>query len=116
MKKYIIIRADDLGYSEGINYGILKTIKDGVIKTVCSMVNMDASEHGFNLIKEYKCCLGLHTNISVGKPICDPSTIKSLVDENGNFKSSKIYRILKEDFVIFDEVYKEIEAQYLRFL
>lgn len=39
-----------------------------------------------------------------------------MVDENGNFKSSKIYRISKEDFVIFDEIYVKIEAQYLRFL
>ena len=116
MKKYIIIRADDLGYSEGINYGILKTVKDGIIKTVGLMVNMYHSIQGFELIKDYNCCIGLHTNISVGKPICNPNEVQSLVDENGFFKSSKVYRNSKEEFVNYNDVYREIEAQYLRFI
>lgn len=116
MKKYIIIRADDLGYSEGINYGILKTIKDGIIKTAGVMVNMDTTKHGLDLVKEYNCCLGLHTNISVGKPLCNPATIPSLVDENGKFKTSREYRSAKEDFVVFEDAYREINSQYLRFL
>ncbi|MBR3265159.1 MAG: ChbG/HpnK family deacetylase, partial [Erysipelotrichaceae bacterium] len=32
MKK-ILIRADDLGYSEGVNYGILKSVKDGLVRS-----------------------------------------------------------------------------------
>lgn len=115
MKKYIIIRADDLGYSEAINYGIYKTVKDGIIRTLGLMVNMDSTEHGLNIIKEYDCCIGLHTNISVGRPVLEAHKIPSLVDENGFFKSSKVYRTAQDDFVKYDEVYKEIEAQYLRF-
>ena len=30
--KHIMVRADDLGYSEGINYGIEKSVKEGIIK------------------------------------------------------------------------------------
>ena len=30
----ILVRADDLGYSEGVNYGIAKSVKDGIIKSV----------------------------------------------------------------------------------
>jgi len=32
--KRILIRADDLGYSEGVNYSIAKSVKDGTIKNV----------------------------------------------------------------------------------
>ena len=32
--KHIMVRADDLGYSEGINYGIEKSVKEGIIKNV----------------------------------------------------------------------------------
>ena len=39
MKK-ILIRADDLGYSEGVNYGIAKSVKDGIIGSVGVMTNM----------------------------------------------------------------------------
>lgn len=115
MKK-ILIRADDLGYSEAVNYGIEKTIKDGLIKSVGMMTNMPTSIHGFNLIKKYDICLGQHTNICVGKPVSDPKIIPSLLNENGDFKASKDYRNSVEDIVKLDEVIIEIEAQYNRFI
>ncbi|MDD7282060.1 ChbG/HpnK family deacetylase [Floccifex sp.] len=112
----IIVRADDLGFSEGINYGIEKSVKEGIIKSVGFMVNMPASLHGYNLIKDSNVCLGLHTNICVGKPLTDPSKIPSICDESGNLKASKVYRSAKEDFVNLDEVILEIEAQYQKFV
>ncbi len=115
MKK-ILVRADDLGFSEGINYGIEKTVRQGIIKSVGLMTNMDATEHGVNLIRELDVCLGLHTNICVGKPLTNPALIPSLVQENGEFRPSKEYRSAKADFVNLDEVILEVEAQYLRFV
>jgi len=111
----LLIRADDLGYSEGTNYGIAKSVKEGLIKSVGFMVNMPSSIHGFNLIKGETVCLGQHTNICIGKPITDPSLIPSITNEVGEFKSSKEYRAAKEDFVVLDEVILEIEAQYQRY-
>lgn len=115
MKK-ILVRADDLGYSEGVNYGIAKSVKDGIIKSVGIMTNMPTIQHGLDLLKDVDVCLGLHTNICVGKPLTDPKLIPSITNENGEFKSSKEYRATKEDFVNLDEVILEIEAQYLKFV
>lgn len=115
MKK-LLLRADDLGYSEAVNYGIEKSIKEGLIRSLGVMVNMPATEHGVNLIKGCDIALGVHTNICAEKPLTDPSLIPSLVDENGYFKSSKTYRESTEDFVVFEEVILEIEAQYHRFV
>lgn len=115
MKK-ILVRADDLGFSEGINYGIEKSVKEGIIRSVGVMVNMPATEHGLKLLKGTDVCYGLHTNICVGKPLTDPKLIPSIVDEDGYFKSSKQYRSAKEDFVVLEEVILEIEAQYQRFV
>lgn len=112
----ILVRADDLGFSEAINYGIEKTVKEGIIRSVGVMTNMPATEHGLNLLKGVDVCFGLHTNICVGKPLVDPKLIPSICDENGNLKSSKTYRSAKEDFVVLDEVILEIEAQYQRFV
>ena len=113
--KHIMVRADDLGYSEGINYGIEKSVKEGIIKNVGFMVNMPATQHGYDLLKDTEICLGQHTNICAGRPICDPKLIPSIVQENGEFKTSKEYRSAKEDFVVLDEVILEIEAQYEKF-
>lgn len=115
MKK-LLVRADDLGYSEGINYGIAKSVKEGIIGSVGVMTNMPAVVHGLKLLEDTEVCFGQHTNICVGKPITDPSLIPSITNESGKFKSSKEYRQTKEDFVVLDEVIIEIEAQYKRFV
>ncbi|NMB08137.1 MAG: ChbG/HpnK family deacetylase [Tissierellia bacterium] len=114
--KQILIRADDLGYSEGVNYGIAKSVKDGLIKSVGIMTNMPMAEHGLKLLEGIDVCFGQHTNICVGKPLTDPKLIPSLVQENGEFKSSKTFREAKEDFIVFEEVILEIEAQLKRFI
>ena len=114
--KRLLIRADDLGYSEGINYGIAKSVKDGIIRSVGLMPNMPAAEHGVDLLRGMDVCYGQHTNICVGKPLTDPKLIPSITNENGAFKSSREYRAAKEDFVVLEEVILEIEAQYQRFV
>lgn len=111
----IMVRADDLGYSRGVNYGIYDTVKNGVIKNIGFMVNMPDSVEGYELVKDLDICLGQHTNVCIGTPVSDPKLIPSLVDENGQFKSSRIYRQSKEDFVVLEEAIIEIEAQYKRF-
>ena len=85
MKK-ILIRADDLGYSEGVNYGIAKSVKEGIIKSVGVMSNMPTVAHGLKLLEGVDVCLGQHTNICVGKPLVDPSLIPSITNEHGEFK------------------------------
>lgn len=118
MKK-ILIRADDLGYSEGVNYGIAKAVNEGIVRSVGVMPNMPSIKHGLDLLQKNGVCFGQHTNICVGRPITDPKQIPSLCDEKGMFKSSKEYRSAKAkgiDFLNLDEVVVEIEAQYHRFV
>ncbi len=114
--KRLLVRADDLGYSEGINYGIAKSVNDGIIRSVGVMTNMPDVEHGLALIAGQKVCLGQHTNICVGRPLTDPKLIPSITQENGEFRPSKDYRNAKSDFVVLEEVILEIEAQYQRFV
>lgn len=118
MKK-ILIRADDLGWTEAINYGIAKSVIDGIIRSVGLMPNMPAAKHGLDLLKDTNVCLGQHTNICVGRPLADPSSVSSICQEDGSLKPSRAYREAAkrdEDFVVLDEVVLEIEAQYQRFM
>lgn len=114
----LILRADDLGFSEAVNYGIIKSIKDGLITTVGLMTNMASSSvHGARLIKEYQdISLGQHTNISLGYPLTDPKEIPSLVDQNGVFLTSSVYRSAQEDFVVYEEALLEVEAQLKKYI
>lgn len=115
MKK-LLIRADDLGYSEGINYGIAKSVQEGIVGSVGVMTNMPAVVHGLRLLEDTTVCFGQHTNICIGKPLTDPTLIPSITNANGEFKSSKEYRQANEDFVVLEEVVLEIEAQYKKFV
>jgi len=112
----VIIRADDLGYSEAVNLGIEKTVREGIINNVGVMVNMPTTQHGLDLLADTDVCLGCHTVICAGRPLTDPKLIPSITTEDGYFKPSKVYRQATKDFVDLDEVVMEIEAQYQRFV
>lgn len=117
MKK-LIIRADDIGYSEAVNYGIEKAVKDGLIRSAGLMPNMPYAAHGLKLLEGTGIAIGQHTNMCLEKPCADPSLIPSLIDENGSLKSSRTYREAfrnGEDFVVIEEAVIEIEAQYEKF-
>ena len=76
--KQILIRADDLGFSNGVNQGIEKTLQNGLVKSVGLMTNMDEAENGVRMVRQYDVCIGQHTNICVGKPLTDPKLIPSI--------------------------------------
>ena len=117
MKK-LVIRADDIGYSEAVNYGIYKAVKDGLIRSAGLMPNMPYAQHGIDLLKEFDIALGQHTNMCLGRPCADPALIPSLLDETGHLKSSRMYREAfqkGEEIITIEEAMIEIEAQYKRF-
>lgn len=111
----LVLRSDDLGYSEAVNYGLEKVLRFGMTRSVGLMPNMPAASHGVALVKGMDICLGQHTNICVGRPVSDPACIPSLVTESGEFKPSRAYRLVTEDFVVLEEAIIEVEAQYRRF-
>ena len=110
----ILVRADDLGYSEAFNYGLARAVKSGIVRSVGVMPNMEWAEHGVRLLDGTDVIFTVHANICQGFPITDPKLIPSLVAENGEFKDKELYRAAKEDFVVLEEAVMEVEAQYLR--
>ena len=113
--KRLLIRADDLGYSDGVNCGIARSVNDGIIRTVGVMVNMPEVERGLGMLHVPGLCLGQHTNISAGKPLSDPKRIPSLLGNDGGFKPTRAYNLPGPDTIVLEEVILEIEAQYERF-
>ena len=110
----MLVRADDLGYCESFNYGLARAVKSGIVRSVGVMANMEWAEHGVRLLEGTDVTFTLHACISQGRPLTDPKLIPSLVEENGEFKCNAVYRAAKEDFVVLEEAFMEIEAQFLR--
>ena len=117
MAKKLVIRADDLGYSEGVNCGIAKSVHEGLIRSVGLMTNGDAVKHGVDLLRDCDIAWEQHANISNGVPAAGAKNVPSLVGENGEFKSSREYRAAfaaGEDFVVEEDAEREIRAQLAR--
>ena len=75
--KQLLIRADDLGYSDGVNYGIAKAVNKGVVKSVGVMTNMPTAMDGLKLLKKENVCLGQHT-----KYLCWKTNKRSSIDSH----------------------------------
>lgn len=122
--KQLLIRADDIGYSYAVDLGIARTIREGLVRSAGVMPNMPETVRGVRWVCEAEAeagvtiALGQHTNVCLGKPCADPAKIPSLLQDNGEFKSSRTYREAYkrgEDFVVYEEAVTEIEAQLARF-
>lgn len=112
----LLLRLDDLGFSEGVNFGIEKVVRSYPNLSIGMMMNMPYLQHGYDLIKAYDVCLGIHMNITAGKPLCCSAHVQSLVNELGDFHKASIYRKEKHDMICLQEAEMECEAQYQAFL
>lgn len=115
-----IFKADDYGFTQAISLGILKAHQDGLVTSTGIMINMPDAIKSIDMIQAYpRLCLGLHVNIVIGKPVADPKEVSCLVEANGHFHSSTLSREKIaagiDPVSNFDEGYREVEAQILRF-
>lgn len=117
--KQLLIRADDIGYSYAVNLGIARSINEGLVRSAGLMPNMPEAERGWSLVADVGIAVGQHTNVCLGKPCADPALIPSMLNENGEFHSSRTFRDhfkRGEELIDFDEACIEIRAQHDRFV
>ena len=115
-KKRLIVNADDLGLSPGVNRGILEAHLRGVVSSSTLMVNMPSALSGAALVRAEapRLGLGLHLNLSHGRPLLPPEEVPSLVRADGRFVS--VSRGLASARCWHPkEVRAELEAQLARF-
>lgn len=107
----LIVNADDLGYSPGINKGIIYGFQKGIVTSTTLMVNQNHSEEGIRLAKSCpELGVGLHVNLTRGKPLSDAKRVTSLVDRRGFFwNQNNFYQKQTVEEEIQDEVMAQIE-------
>jgi predicted glycoside hydrolase/deacetylase ChbG (UPF0249 family) len=82
--KRLIVNADDLGRTPGINAGILEAHQQGVVTSATLMVNYPAAAHVAGLAAQAPALgVGLHVALTGGPSALPPAQIPSLVDERG---------------------------------
>lgn len=85
----LIINADDFGWSKDINTACVTLASAGNLTSVSYMANSCINTHEeLSRLKNLNISIGVHLNISTGKPV-NPSTKHSpLVAQDGSFKEN----------------------------
>ena len=112
--KNLIVNADDLGWTEGVNRGIAEAHRNGIVTSASLLANGVAFASGVELARSTPGLgVGVHLNLSDGAPVAEPEAVSSLVNDSGQFDGSPeslLLRIAKRD-VMLREVEQEWDAQ-----
>ena len=115
---YLIINADDFGFSQGVNAAIIKAHEEGILTSTSLMVSGDAAQEAIALSRNYpNLAVGLHLVLVCGKSVLPPVQIPHLVDSQGNFSNNPTQAGLTYQFnqATRAELRLEISAQLQKF-
>ena len=113
--KSLIINADDLGADESRNRGIFEAIEAGRVTSVSVLVNGEGFEDAMERWKglgDKTVSLGIHINISEGRPVSDG--LHMLTGQDGFFLGKQAaHHLMRQggDRELEQEIQKEIKAQ-----
>lgn len=115
--KQLIVNADDFGRSPGVNRGILETCQKGIVTSTTVMINYPDAPAGLEqaLASVPDLGIGLHLNLTSGRPVLPPDQIPSLVNADGQFFHIREWAQHMEAFEP-DHIRAELVAQFDRFL
>jgi predicted glycoside hydrolase/deacetylase ChbG (UPF0249 family) len=82
----LIVNADEFGLTEGVNHGIVRVHRQGIVTSTTMVANEHAFEHAVALLPEVPdLAIGVHLNITHGAPVLPEVRVFGLVDEDGLF-------------------------------
>ncbi len=112
----LIVNADDFGLSDGVTEGILRAWRDGIVTSTSVLINIDgAPEQVAAAHAAYPDLpMGLHLNITTGRPVLPPEQVPTLIDSNGNFYASDAI-IERLPTIALSDLRAELDAQARRF-
>lgn len=112
--KNLIVNADDLGWSEGVNRGIAEAHRHGIVTSTSLLANGTSFVLAVELARTTPGLgVGVHLNLSDGAPVSEPETVTTLLNDSGEFAASPetlLLRVARRS-VDLREVEREWEAQ-----
>jgi predicted glycoside hydrolase/deacetylase ChbG (UPF0249 family) len=110
----LIVNADDLGWTEGVNRGIAEAHRNGIVTSASLLANGAAFEAGVELARTMPALgVGVHLNLSDGAPVAPRELVTSLLNERGELEGrpeSLLLRLARRS-VLLEEVEREWDAQ-----
>jgi predicted glycoside hydrolase/deacetylase ChbG (UPF0249 family) len=110
----VIINADDFGLAQGVNEGIIKAHREGILTSATLMANMPGFDQAVEMAgANPKMGVGVHLNILRGQPVAPAPKVSGLLSKELRFipSVSKLLRRIALRRISFDEVEREFRAQ-----
>ena len=112
--KSLIVNADDLGWTEGVNRGIAEAHRNGIVTSASLLANGSAFASGVEVAWSVPGLgVGVHLNLSDGPPVAARELVTSLVNDRGEFEGGPENLLLRvaRGGLALHEVEQEWEAQ-----
>ncbi len=113
----LIINADDLGLTAGVNRAICESWQSGIVTSATLMANGRAFAAAAATVREtaanHTFGIGCHVGLVDGKPLLPPEKVPSLLADGGEFRASALALALAANSgkLTADEAEAEIVAQ-----
>lgn len=113
----LIMTADDYGMCDIVDKAIDAGVENGILTTVNVMLNMETLENAADLRQRYPhISIGIHWNVTTGRPVNAPEDVPSLVDERGNFWPLTVFKKrYSKGLIDPKDLERELETQYTLF-
>lgn len=115
--KRLIVNADDFGFTRGVNAGIVRAYKTGIVTSATIMANGAAFEDAVELARANpKLGVGCHLAVVGGRAVAPQSEIPSLIDRNGELPATLAQLVVKiaRHQISIREIACEFRAQVQR--
>lgn len=111
----LIVTADDFGISPGVNHAVVKAHNEGALTNASLLVSCKYFADAVQLAREKapQLKLGLHINLTGGRPVLPAAQVPNLVNSEGKFSCGPVGLLVKTILkpTILKEIAAEIEAQ-----
>lgn len=112
--KNLIVNADDLGWTDGVNRGIIEAFQNGIVTSASLLANGAAFAGGVEAARSAPGLgVGVHLNLSDGLPVADRETVTSLLNDDGELSGGPESLLLRRARrgLPLEEVESEWDAQ-----
>jgi hopanoid biosynthesis associated protein HpnK len=112
--KHLILNADDFGLTRGVNQGIIRAHREGILTSATLMATAPAFEEACALARANPDLgVGCHLVLVGGKSVLPSEEIPSLADENGRLPDSLVAFGVKVSLgqIRTSEIEREVRAQ-----
>jgi len=115
--KQLIVNADDFGMAPGVNRAILQANRTGIVTSTSLLANASAFDEAVAAARSTpSLAIGVHLNLTEGRPISNPALLGPLLNSSGEFLGSAeaLFLRLVTGRVPLDAVEREYHAQIQR--